>query len=241
MCVPRRPPTLLHQLPLLGARAVPASNFDELRLSPPEHSRCRKGPGRQDQAAQSRSRGWPRRVACHDPRARRPSDACVCARARCPSPPGLPPQNAVCRVARKRQMLIPLSSGGWESTVEAPADSVSGGAHPLARRRLSSPDPRQKGRGSFLGFFFFTPFMGAPAPWPSRSPRAPLTLPQTDAGGRHGPALVLDFLSTRDSLSPSVLTLRAWSKSVVAWGSCGLGNQGRRTRRLGTTPPSSRA
>lgn len=182
-CVPRRSPTLLHQLSLLGARAAPASNFDELRLSPPEHSRCRKGPGRQDQAAKSRSRGWPRRVACHDPRAKRPSDACICARARCPSPPGLPPQNAVCRVARKRQMLNPLSSGGWESTVEAPADSVSGGAHPLAHRRLSSPDPRQKGRGSFLGFFFFYSVHGGARPVAQLLPPG---TPNTAADGRWG-------------------------------------------------------
>lgn len=103
-----------------------------------------------------------------------------------------------------------------------------------------SPTPGRRAEGASW-VFFFTPFMGAPAPWPSCSPRAPLTLPQTDAGGRHGPAVVLDFLSTRDSLSPSALTLRARSKSIVAWGSCGLGNQGRRTRRLSTTPPSSRA
>lgn len=103
-----------------------------------------------------------------------------------------------------------------------------------------SPTPGRRAEGASW-VFFFTLFMGAPAPWPSRSPRAPLTLPQTDVGGRHGPALVLDFLSTRDSLSPSALTLRARSKSVVAWGSCGLGNQGRRTRRLSTMPPSSRA
>lgn len=240
-CVPRRSPTLLHQLPLLGARAAPASNFDELRLSPPEHSRCRKGP-RDDRIRPRRAV----RVGGHAE-----------SRATTPAPHG--PQTRVsalelgvparrgCR--RKMPCVVWLVNDRCSSLLALEAGS------PQSRRRQTRcpagptpwladgslpPTPGRRAEGASW-VFFFTPFMGAPAPWPSRSPRAPLTLPQTDAGGRHGPALVLDFLSTRDSLSPSALTLRARSKSVVAWGSCGLGNQGRRTRRLSTTPPSSRA